>query len=110
MLRGYSAKTFGVLKMLTKNTPRKKLFYMKNQGNRLLMKKIPLIYGSFISILPGIGYYYNMKSEDKVNINHWEYGYSLKSIFKVTQNGSIFIEGFYANSLQLVAGIHFKFD
>lgn len=66
--------------------------------------------GSFISILPGIGYYYNFRSEDKVKINHWEYGYSLKSIFKVTENGNIFIEGFYATSLQLVAGILFKFD
>lgn len=58
-----------------------------------------------LSILPGVGYYYNHESSDKRNLNKWQLGYSIKSSIVVTDDGSLFIEGFYSNSFQITIGM-----
>lgn len=64
---------------------------------------------SGISILPGFGYYYNHRSSDKVILNKWQTGYSLKTMKDFTENGSAFIEGFYSSSFQLTIGMQVNF-
>lgn len=49
-----------------------------------------------LSILPGIGYYRNLKSLDKTNLNKWQYAYTLKSSIEITETGALYIEGLYS--------------
>lgn len=64
-----------------------------------------------LSILPGIGYYRNLHSMDKTDLNVWQYAYTLKSMIEVSENGNLYIEGLYTKkSFQFTAGIHFRFS
>lgn len=62
-----------------------------------------------LSILPGIGYYFNRKSNDHKQLNKWVYGYSLKTGLDITETGTAFIEGFYSNSFQFTIGMQVNF-
>lgn len=62
-----------------------------------------------LSIIPGFGYYYNKRSNDKRQLNNWSAGYSLKSSLDITENGTAFIEGFYSNSFQFTIGMQVNF-
>lgn len=64
-----------------------------------------------LSIIPGLGYYYDFRSMDKTKTNAYYFGYSLKSIIQVTNDGGLFIEGMYINkSAQITIGMNVKFE
>lgn len=63
-----------------------------------------------LSIIPGAGYFYDLKSQDKPDLNKYYWGAFLKSIIMVTENGGLFVDAMYINkSVQASIGIHFKF-
>lgn len=74
----------------------------KNVGGR-----IGYDFGGFI---PAVGYYYNGCSSDHPELNFSGFGYFLKYVSFITDQGAIYFEGAYVNkSAQLTAGIHFEF-
>jgi hypothetical protein len=59
-----------------------------------------------LSILPGVGYFFDMKSQDKTNLNHYYWAYCLRTHIKVTDDGALTFDGIYLNkSLQLSIGM-----
>lgn len=64
-----------------------------------------------VSILPGVGYYYNHVSSDKRNLNKWQLGYTLKTGVDISEGGnSVFIEGMYIDkSVQISLGMQVNF-
>jgi len=62
---------------------------------------------NFHNIIPGIGYYYNYKSADKKEQNHFAPGISLKYLLIINVNGGLYIEGTYIEkAFQLTAGFN----
>lgn len=63
-----------------------------------------------LSVLPGIFYGYDLKSQDKVYLNKWFFAPTLKTIIMITDNGGLSFDGMYINkSVQISMGIHLRF-
>lgn len=66
---------------------------------------------SEFQLLPGIGYYYDDRSHDKIELNKWYTGYSLKIVELVgQQQNGICLQTLYINhSLQITARMVVRF-
>lgn len=62
-----------------------------------------------ISLIPAIGYYYDDMSSDNKTLNKSYIGYSLKSVYMITETGGVHLETLYINnSLQITIGMTVK--
>lgn len=61
-----------------------------------------------LSIIPAIGYYYDLKSQDKTSLNKYYWAPSLRTGMQMNDSGNgFFIEGMYiAKSAQFTIGIN----
>lgn len=61
-----------------------------------------------LSIIPAVGYYYDLKSQDKTNLNKYYWAASIKTVLQLTDGGNgAFLEGMYINkSAQFTIGIN----
>ena len=56
-------------------------------------------------VIPSVGYYYNFyNSDQKKEFNKWRVGYSVKVARIINEDGGIFLNGLYSNSVQLTIG------
>lgn len=61
-----------------------------------------------LRIIPAIGYYYDLKSQDKTNLNKYYWAASLKTVMQINDSGNgLFLEGLYiGKSAQITVGIN----
>lgn len=63
-----------------------------------------------LSIMPGVGYFYDLKSSDKTNLNKYYWGPCLRTHIKVTDEGALTFDAIYLNkSMQLSIGMTILF-
>lgn len=59
-----------------------------------------------LSIMPGVGYFYDLKSSDKTNLNKYYWAACLRTHIKVTDDGALTFDAIYLNkSMQLSIGM-----
>lgn len=63
-----------------------------------------------LSIIPSVGYFYDLKSQDKTNLNKYYWSAGIKTIKMLKEEAGLFIETIYINhSVQASFGMHLIF-
>lgn len=62
----------------------------------------------FVHLVPSVGYYYDYISADKVNLNHWFVGGSIRAICFGGDKADFLFDAAYINSFQYTMGIIVK--
>lgn len=58
-------------------------------------------------IIPSVGYYYNLHSDDNKSLNQYYPGVSLKGVLPINERGGIYLDGMYIHkSFEVTAGFH----